>query len=95
MRIGKFRKDPTDRKRYIIDYTDWLNETETISTVTATGNVVDDNFFVDGYIVNTGGKEVIFYVSGGLSGKEYDVTIKITTSLQQIKEDYVTYVVTD
>lgn len=94
MRIGKFRKAPADRKRYIVDYTDWLNEGETITLVTATGNVAGDNFYVDGYIVNAGGKEVTFYVSGGVSEKSYDVTIKITTSLQQIKEDFVTFVVT-
>lgn len=95
MRIGKFRKGPEDRKRYVVDYADWLNEDELVTDIVATGNVPADNFFVDGYIVDVGGKEVIFYVSGGASGVSYDVTLTIDTSLQQVKEDYVTFVVTE
>lgn len=96
-RIGKFRKGQDDRKRYVIDYADWLNETEIINTVTMQGNVEDDNFFIDGYVVNVtdGSKEVIFFVSGGLPGKEYDATVTINTSLTQTKEDFITFVVTD
>lgn len=93
MRIGKFRKAPADRKRYVVDYTDWLNDNELVTTVSVTGNVPSDNFFVDGYIVDTGGKEIIFFVSGGVSGEEYVVTITINTDLGQIKEDWVTFVV--
>lgn len=95
MRVGKFRKGPDDRKRYIVDYADWLNESETVSTVTCTGNVDADGFFVDGYLVAAGGKEIIFYVSGGITGREYNVSVTIGTSLLQIKEDYITFVVTD
>lgn len=96
-RIGKFRKGPDDRKRYVIDYADWLSENETISTVTMEGNIPADNFFIDGYVVNVSGgsKEVIFFVSGGLPGKEYNATVTINTSLTQTKEDFVTFVVTD
>ena len=93
MRIGKFRKAPADRKRYVVDYEDWLNDNELVLTVMVTGDVPSDNFFVDGYIVDTGGKEIIFFVSGGVSGEEYVVTTKITTDLGQIKEDWVTFVV--
>lgn len=93
MRIGKFRKAPADRKRYVVDYEDWLNDNELVLTVMVTGDVPSDNFFVDGYIVDAGGKEIIFFVSGGVSGEEYVVTTKITTDLGQIKEDWVTFVV--
>ncbi len=94
MRVGKFRKAPADRKRYVVDYADWLNDNELVETVAATGNVEDDAFYVDGYVVDPNGKEVIFFVSGGVTGAQYDVTINVTTSLQQIKEDFVTFVVT-
>lgn len=93
-RIGKFRKAEADRKRYVVDYEDWMNEDELVTTVAASGDVPADNFYVDGYIVDTDGKEVIFYVSGGVEGSSYDVTITINTTLQQIKEDFVTFVVT-
>lgn len=92
--IGKFRKAAADRKRYIVDYADWLSDGEIIDNVVMSGNVNPDNFYVDGYIVDTKGKEVIFYVSGGVSGTSYNASITITTSLQQIKVDNVTFVVT-
>lgn len=95
MRVGKFRKDPADRKRYVVDYIDWMDETELLSSVQMTGNVPADNFYVDGFVLSEDQKEVIFYVSGGVNGKNYDVYITIETSLQQIKEDFVTFVVTD
>jgi len=97
MRIGKFRKDPADRKRYVVDYADWLNQStvETIVGVTMQGNYPADDFYVDGYTVDTGGLQVIFYVSGGVSGTSYDAYITITTSLAQIKEDFITFVVAD
>ncbi len=93
-RIGKFRKAAADRKRYVVDYEDWMNEGEIIYIVAASGDVPEDNFYVDGYVVDTGGKQVVFYVSGGAAGSTYDVTITIETSLQQTKEDFVTFVVT-
>ncbi|QIG66837.1 hypothetical protein EVB41_007 [Rhizobium phage RHph_TM3_14A] len=94
MRVGKFRKVPADRKRYVIDYTDWLNEGETLIFVMMDGSMPLDNFYVDGYLLSDDNKQVIFYVSGGVPGTNYDVTAKVTTSLQQIKEDFVTFVVT-
>jgi hypothetical protein len=94
MRLGKFRKAPADRKRYVVDYTDWLNDNETITDVAASGNVEEDEFYVDGYVVDPNGREVVFFVSGGKCGGEYDVTITVDTTLTQTKEDYVTFVVT-
>lgn len=94
MRVGKFRKVPADRKRYVVNYADWLNEGELITHVDMSGSVPLDNFYVDGYLIDAGAKQIIFYVSGGIAGTEYNVTTTVTTSLQQIKEDYVTFVVT-
>lgn len=94
MRVGKFRKAPADRKRYVVNYADWLNEGELITAILMTGSVPGDSFYVDGYLIDTGAKQIIFYVSGGIAGTEYNVTSTVTTSLQQIKEDYVTFVVT-
>lgn len=93
MILNKFRKVPADRKRYVVDYADWLNNLETVTSVTLEGNVPTDNFYVDAYTVDTGGLQVIFYVSGGVSGSTYNVTITATTSLAQVKQDIVTFVV--
>ena len=90
MRIGKFKKGPADRKRYVADYTDWLDGAELLTSVTSEGNVPVDAFFIDGFVVNTGGKEIIFYASGGVSGTSYTVSLTVNTSMGQIKQDTVT-----
>ncbi len=89
MRIGRFKKGELDRKRYVVDYNDWLDVAETVTAVTCAGNNPDDAFFVDGYVVNTGGKEIIFYASGGVAGSSYNVTVQVTTSMGQVKQDWV------
>lgn len=89
MRIGRFKKGAADRKRYVVDYNDWLDIEETVALVTSAGNNPTDAFFVDGIVVNTGGKEVIFYASGGIAGNTYNVTLTATTSMGQIKQDWV------
>lgn len=94
MRIAKFRKSPGDRKRYEVNYEDWLNEGEEIVSVTMEGNVELDAFLVNAYVVSSGGKEVVFYISGGVSGMTYMVMIRVETSLQQVKEDLIEFVVT-
>lgn len=94
MRIGKFRKSPGDRKRYEVNYEDWLNASELLTEVTLVGNVPADDFYIDGYLVDAAGKEVIFYVSGGLPGTEYVVTIQVETSFNQVKEDTIGFRVT-
>jgi hypothetical protein len=91
--IAKFKKVPADRKRYVVDYADWVNENERISGVTFEGNVPADNFYVDAYTIDGTGLQVIFYISGGLSGYSYDVTVTSTTSLAQVKQDTIRFVV--
>lgn len=92
MKIGKFRQVPQDRKRYVVNYADWLNETEIVTSVTMEGNVPVDAFYVDGYVINDD-KEVIFYVSGGIAGTTYEVSIQIGTSMDQIKADTITFAI--
>lgn len=94
MRIGRFRQAAADRKRYVVDYDDWLSIDELITEVVITTPSTPDGFFVDGYEITDDGRSVVFYVSGGIPYGEYDVTVRITTSNQQTKEDWVTFVVT-
>ena len=94
MRLGRYRQSPADRKRYEVVYSDWLNEDELVSDVEISVPVNHDGFYVDGYMANNDGKSVAFYVSGGVEGGEYDVTVRIETTMQQVKEDWVTFVVT-
>ena len=93
-RIGRFAKDEGDTKRYVVDYIDWLDTDEVITAVDIQGTVPTDNFFIEWMEVETDGKQIIYYVSGGLAEKEYNATITVTTSWSQVKEDWITHVVT-
>lgn len=94
MKIGKFTKTPTERKRYQIDYTNWLDTGETVATraftVEPTGSLV-----VDASLILTGNKAVSFFVNGGDDGETYKVVVTITTSGGQTKEDLVYFSVRD
>lgn len=94
MRLAKFQKSPGDRKRYTIDYSEWLDEGETLTGLTTANPGSLDGVYVDGALISEeGNNTVIMYVSGGLPGHSYDVGIEVTTSGNQIREDYITFVV--
>lgn len=95
MKLDKFRQGPEDRKRYVCDYADWMNASETLVGVTMEGNVVDDFFAVNAWEIDGTGKQVIYYITGGVAGRSYNVTIEITTSLAQVKNDYLIFEITE
>lgn len=84
--LGKFVHTPVDRKRYIIDYSDWLNSGETLTAAsfqsvpnTGTPAVVDANTLTSA--------TVPLFVSGGDDGIQYQILVTVTTSLGQTKQD--------
>jgi hypothetical protein len=92
--IAKFMLGAEDRKRYVVDYNDWLDEAELLNYVFMSGDVPADDFYVDGFVRSDDDKEIIFYVSGGVVGKSYNVKLNVGTTLSQTKVDYITFVVT-
>jgi hypothetical protein len=94
MNLGKYFKSPDERKRYSIDYTDWLDTGEQLSVVTFEVTPVDaDPVVIDGIAIETGNKSVVFYASAGLDGRSYKAIATMTTSGGQVKEDTVQYTV--
>jgi len=92
MRLGKFVKSPSERKRYKINYADWLDVSETVSNVVYSTS--PDNVLVaDGSEIAGDGKSVTFYVSGGTLDTTYDLFVLMTTSGGQVKEDFIIFVV--
>jgi hypothetical protein len=83
MAIAKYTKAATDRKRYQIDYTDWLDVGETVSGVSFS---IDDNvdtpvLVVDDVMVLPTGLGVQYYVSGGITGRTYRVLADLETTI--------------
>ncbi len=90
MAIAKYVKASSDRKRYQIDYTDWLDTGEAVTSVDFT---IDDNaatpvLVVDDVMVLPSGLGAQYYVSGGVTGVTYRILANLTTNTgPQIKLD--------
>lgn len=96
MKLGTFTKTPVERKRYTLDYTDWLDTGETVTacvfTVTPSGGSA---LQIDAFQINVSGTQVVFFANFGVNGVSYTVDVVITTSGGQTKEDQVVFVVKD
>jgi len=96
LKLGKFTKTPVERKRYALEYADWLDTTETVSSVTFTVTPIDTvPLVVDASSISSSGTEVVFFINYGTTGTTYTLDIQITTSGGQIKEDQILFVVKD
>jgi hypothetical protein len=92
MALGQYTKTPGERKRYSVDYYDWLDQGERIFGVTFE-TYVTDGFEVDAFQIDPDGTRVIFFVSGGLDDTAYTVNVKMTTTGGQVKEDEILFVI--
>jgi hypothetical protein len=90
MKLGNYIKFPAERKRYAIDYTDWLDTGETLTAVTYTVSPGTD-LVVDASSISSSGLVAVFFVSGGTAGTVYTIDVRATTSGGQIKEDTVLF----
>jgi hypothetical protein len=97
MRLGRFSKTPSERKRYAIDYSEWLDTGETVASYvfTVTPSDATTPFTVDASSLSASGTSIVFFVSGGNNNSQYTVDVKATTSGGQIKEDTVLFTVRD
>ncbi|WP_454627788.1 phage fiber-tail adaptor protein [Bradyrhizobium cenepequi] len=92
MVLGKFFKAPDDRKRYSIDYSDWLDAGELVSAVTFEVTPAEaDMLVIDGFAINTDSKSVVFYASEGADGSTYKVLAEMTTTNGQVREDSIQF----
>lgn len=94
MALGKYFKNPIERKRYTIDYSDWLDSGELVATITFTVLPVDASpAVIDGISINPAATGIVFYASGGLTGVSYTAYATMVSSNGQTKEDTVVYAV--
>jgi hypothetical protein len=96
MARAKYIKAAGERKRYQIDYTDWLDTGEQVTGVvfsvlnntTLTPLVVDDVQILASFL------GVQYYVSGGVDGVTYEVLATLTTTIgPQIREDAILFTI--
>ncbi len=84
MAIAKFVKDPGAKLDYTIDWGAWMVGTDTISTVTTVPAVGVASGITVTSATKTNTTTTVF-VSGGVAGTSYDVTVHIATA--QLRED--------
>lgn len=91
MILDRYRQQPSELRRREVDYTDWLADDETIESpvVTSVTPTTSPTFDLDSVTVDPTGKIVEYFAGGGLSGTDYVVMIRITTSDGQVREDEV------
>lgn len=83
MAIAKYVKASSDRKRYQIDYTDWLDTGEGVTSVTFTidSNTASPVLVIDAVAVLPTALGVQYYVAGGVDGVTYRVLAHLTTTI--------------
>lgn len=92
MSLGRFSKTPAERKRYSIDYSNWLDTDETVASYAfAVTPATTPEFVVDAASLSGSGTTLIFFVSGGVAAEQYTVDVQATTSGGQVKEDIILY----
>lgn len=92
MRLGKFRKTPAEVKRYAISYDHWLDEGEYISTIAFTVvEPVTGVLVVVPEAIGASVRQVGFFVSGGSEGQAYTVSVTMTTTGGQTKQDSILF----
>lgn len=92
--LATWTKAPDERKRYTIDYSEWLGTSEHLSTFDldpGTATVVVSGAAIDDAVQ----KHLIFFVEGGASNERAIVTVTVTTTDGQIKQDVFTIQVRD
>lgn len=92
MKLARFTKASGERKRYSVEYADWLDTGETLSGVSfSVLPVTDTPLVVDASAIAPSGTQVVFYVNAGLTGTTYTTEITATTSGGQVKVDQILY----
>ena len=92
MTLGKYTQTPTERKRYSIDFSQWLDIGETVTNFSSSSTPVDASpVVIDNFIVAGNGLSVTVYVSGGILGSNYRVDTLATTSGGQVKEGVILF----
>ena len=79
--LGCKRQNADDRLDYDVDFSRWLSDDDTLTDATATA---DAGLDIDA--VQLSGTVAKVWISGGLAGKSYLVTVTATTQDARVKE---------
>lgn len=84
MILGNFTKQPVDVVDYDIDYSEWLTDGDNVQSATIVTAPATD-LTIDAVFIND--PRVKIWVSGGINGITYKVTVTTTTADGRVKQD--------
>ena len=87
MRVGNFEKQPDERRRLSITYSDALAQGDSVSTVELKSIAPTGELTVDTLAAVT--PQISFFVDGGVDKTTYIITVTTTSSLGEVFEDEV------
>jgi hypothetical protein len=83
-----FQQTPVEKKRYVFDYSCWLDEHETLTQyVVVVQPGTTPALVASGAYADPAGKIMAVLVSGGVNKTIYTVSMIVTTSTGQVKRD--------
>lgn len=87
--VKSFQKTPIERRRLYLDYTCWLEETETLvgTQVVIVPFTEDAPLSISTGYTDVTNKKIAMFASGGVANTNYTVAIIVTTSDGQTKRD--------
>ena len=100
--LDRFIKQPAEIKKYQIDYSEWLDTGETVTSVVTAVTIlnpadtdVSEPTLTIGTTAINGGTVYEYYVSLGTDGKRYKITFQASTSDSQTVESEIEFKVND
>lgn len=87
MVIARYTQTPDENKAYKFDYSAWLDDGETVSTVVTAVTPITIPPLTTIPTVLAGGTTASVSISGGLAGETYTIKLTTTTTANQVKED--------
>lgn len=91
MPLARFKQHVGEIKRYTVEYDNWLDTGELLSTaVFEIQNITVPPLVVT--LGSIGDTSVTFYVSEGLAGETYEVLLTVTTTGGQTRIDELKYI---
>lgn len=83
---GRFVQRPDETRRRLVNCAKWLDEGETITSVSVEiDNTTSPAFVVDQIVLGPDSDKFAYYASGGVDGEEYEATFTINTSADQTR----------
>lgn len=87
--MKNFVKDPDSTLDFVWDFKDWLSTGDSIVShqfITSSEDIIVEDS-------NESGGEITAFISGGVLGKVYEITCRVTTSLGKIDDKSANFII--